>query len=109
QGVFQQPVAWPPAHSARDGCDPAGPLYGNIELSIPDELAIGLPIDAHVDDDGAFLDPLAVNQPSNAWRHYDQVGTLDVLAQIMGESVGNGGGADRLQQLQRHWAANDNL
>src|SRR5690606_28395215 len=95
------------AHTARYGCDPAGALYGNIELNIPDQLAIGLPIDAHVDDDGAFLDPLAFNQPGNASRHYDQVGTLDVLAQIMGESMGNGGGAARQQQFQRHGAAHD--
>src|SRR5690606_18913286 len=54
-----------------------------------------------------FLDPLAFNQPGNASRHYDQVGTLDVLAQIMGESMGNGGGAARQQQFQRHGAAHD--
>ena len=107
QGVFQQAGARHRANSAGYWSDPAGTLYGYIELDVPDQLAIGLAVDTDIDDDGAFLDPFAFDQSGNPRCYHDQIGPPDMLTQIMGETMGNGRGATSQQQLQGHRATDD--
>src|SRR5471030_279184 len=107
QGVFQQAGAGHRAYATRNRRDPARAGQGGFVHHIAYQLAVSLTVYADVDHDGAFLDPLALDQSRLAGGHDHQVCTTYMDCQILGETVGNGDRAAREQQLHRHWAPNN--
>ena len=81
--------------------------YEGREHPFADHFAVFQTVNTHVHDDCALFDPLARNKARLADRNDQQIGVFDVMTQVFGEAVGDGGGAARQQQLHAHRAAHD--
>lgn len=84
--VFQQAGAGHRANAARYRSNPAGAGQGGFVDNVTDQFAVVLTVDADVDHDRAFLDPLALDQARFAGGDDHQISTADVTGQILGEA-----------------------
>ena len=107
QGIFQQTGPGHGADTTGNRGDPGCPFGGGFKIHIATQAAIFHAVDTHVDDDGAGLDPLTLDQTGLADGNHDQIGAAYMLFQIMGEAVRHRSGAAGQQQLQRHRATDD--
>jgi hypothetical protein len=64
-------------------------------------------VNPDIDHDRAFFNPFARNKARFTDSHDQQVGVFDVMTQVFGKTVGDGGGAASQQQLHAHRAADD--
>lgn len=100
-------------NTAGDGCDVRGNLGGGLEFDIANKTltrllgSVGNVVGANVDDNGALLELLALDETSLANSNNHDVGILEVLVKILGPGVANSdGGICVLQEVADRTANN---
>ncbi len=85
-----------------------GRAFGGIFIHhVADHFAAFQTVDADIDHNRPFFNPLARNKARFAHRDDQQVGVFDMMAQVFCKAVGDGGGAAGQQQLHAHRATDD--
>src|SRR5690554_546256 len=107
EGILQQAGPGHGADATGDRGDPCGPFRRAFEVHVALQASVFHAVDAHVDNDGSGLDPLALDQAGLTHGDHHQIRAAYVLFQITGEAVCDCGGAAGQQQLEGHGAADD--